>query len=291
MHAQSDADQRQQLTLQANQQAARGDFIAALALLRQLPLYRFGELLLDIPEFYPALRAWLPSMASDEVQRNWTGSSGPALLQQSVDFVPAVERGCQQYLGHGIGGRVLDYGCGWGRLLRLLLWHVDPQQLYGVDAWDTSLELCRQHRCLGHLARCEEVPQQLPFSDNFDLVYAFSIFTHLSARTADAVLRTLHGRVASNGLLVITIRPPGYWDVHEGWYEGYTRELLLERHHRDGFAFMPHHRDPINGDIPYGDTSMTVEYIEQQWPQWRVLGTDHNPSDPWQVLVFLQPQH
>lgn len=284
-----DSDQRQQLILQANAAAARGDHAGALRLLRQLPLQTFGELLLDIPEFHPALRAWLPSMASDKVQRSWTGSSGRALLAQSIDFVTAIDRACQRWLGHGIQGCVLDYGCGWGRLLRLLPWYIDPHQLYGIDAWGPSLELCRQHGCLGHIMRCDEIPQGLPCNGPFDLVYAFSVFTHLSARTADAVLNALHPRVAADGLLVITIRPPGYWDVHQGWREGYTRASLLQCHHREGFAFMPHYREPVSGELTYGDTSMTLEYIERQWPQWRILGTDHNPSDPWQILVFLQP--
>lgn len=283
------SDQKQQLILQANTAAAQCDFARAWTLLRTLPLQSFGELLLDIPEFHHALRAWLPSMASDEVQRNWTGTCGLPLLNQSVDFVLSVDKACRQYLGHPIQGRVLDYGCGWGRLLRLMLKYVDPQQLYGTDPWDTSIDLCRQHRCPGHLALCDYLPTQLPFSEQFDLAYAFSVFTHLSERSATSVMQVLRSQMAADGMLVITIRPPGYWDVHEGWYSGYTRELLLERHHKQGFAFMPHHREPIEGDITYGDTSMTLDYIEQHWRDWRILGTDHNPSDPWQILVFLQP--
>lgn len=282
------SDQRQQLILQANAAAARGDQAAALTLLRQLPLRSFGELLLDVPEFQQALCNWLPSMASDEVQRNWTGTCGLPLLNQSVDFLLSIDRASHQYLGHDIQGRVLDYGCGWGRLMRLLPWYMDPDQLHGTDPWDVSIDLCRQHRCFGQFALCDYVPRNLPFAEKFDLIYAFSVFTHLSERTAGAVMQVLHQYLAPNGMLVITIRPPGYWDVHQDWRDGYTRELLLERHHKLGYAFMPHHREPIDGDITYGDTSMTLEYIEQHWPQWRVLGTDHNPSDPWQILVFLQ---
>lgn len=282
-------DQDEQLIRQANSAAAQGDHARALTLLRTLPLQRFGKLLLEIPDSHPALRDWLPSMASDEVQRNWTGTSGLPLLSQSVDFVLSVNKACRQYLGHPIQGRVLDYGCGWGRLMRLMLKYVDPRQLYGTDPWDASIDLCKQHRCPGHLALCDYVPTELPFAERFDLVYAFSVFTHLSERTASSVMQVLRRHVAPEGMLVITIRPPGYWDLHQGWYTGFTREILLERHHTSGFAFMPHNRAPIDGDITYGDTSMTLGYIEKHWTDWRILGTDHNPGDPWQILVFLQP--
>lgn len=283
------SDQKQQLILQANAAAAREDFAAALDLLRALPLQSFAELLLDLPEFHAALRAWLPSMVSEDLQLEWTGSSGPALLKQSVDFVQSIDRASRQYLDHPLQGRVLDYGCGWGRILRLLLKYVDAGQLYGADPWDSSRQLFEQHRCPGHFALCETVPNDLPFTGDFDLIYAFSVFTHLSEPTAHAVLQVLRRHITPDGMLVVTIRPPGYWDVHEDWSNGLTREILLERHHKLGFAFMPHQRPPINGDLTYGDASMTLEYIEQHWRDWRILGTDHNPSDPWQVLVFLQP--
>lgn len=283
------SDQRQQLILQANAAVAREDPVQALALLRELPLQNFGELLLDVPEFHTALCAWLPSMVSEAVQLEWTGSSGLALLKQSVDFVHSIDRACRQYLDHPLQGRILDYGCGWGRVLRLLLKYVDADQLYGTDPWHTSRDLFEQHRCPGHFALCDYVPNDLPFDGNFDLIYALSVFTHLSEPTTHAVLQVLHRHIAPDGMLAITIRPPGYWDVHEHWHSNLTREILLERHHKQGFAFLPHQRPPVDGEITYGDASMTLEYIEQHWRNWRVLGTDHNPSDPWQVLVFLQP--
>jgi SAM-dependent methyltransferase len=283
------SDQKQQLILQANAAAACEDYSSALTLLRTLPLQNFGELLLDIPEFHSALRAWLPRMVSDAVQLEWSGNSGLTLLKQSVDFVQSIDRACRQYLDHPLQGRILDYGCGWGRLLRLLLQYVDADQLYGSDPSDTARALFEEYRCPGHFALCDYVPRDLPFTGDFDLIYAFSVFTHLSEPTAQAVLQVLRRHVTADGMLVVTIRPPGYWDVHENWHSGFSREILLERHHKLGYAFLPHQQQPGSGDLIYGDTSMTLEYIEQHWRDWRVLGTDHNPSDAGHILVFLQP--
>ena len=41
----------------------------------------------------------------------------------------------------------------------------------------------------------------------FDLIYAFSVFTHLSEKTAHIVLSTLRDHIADTGVLVLTIRP------------------------------------------------------------------------------------
>ncbi|MDR0781938.1 MAG: class I SAM-dependent methyltransferase [Pseudomonadales bacterium] len=271
----------------ANRIAAVGQQ-KALAQLRRLPVEAFGDLLLSSCATAPALSKVLPSMASDEAQQLWTGCSGAALMAQSLDFMRSVDQACHKHLGHGIRGKVLDYGCGWGRLLRLLLWYVDPEQIYGADPWDQSIATCRQHHCPGHLALCDYLPTSLPFAQQFNLIYAFSVFTHLPETTADAILKVLHRHIEAKGMLVITIRPPEYWNFHRNWLEGYTKDLMLERHQQTGFAFMPHALDPSD-DFSYGDTSMTVDFIRQRWPQWKVVDTVHNASDPLQILVFMQP--
>jgi len=286
--AKEDPEQAVQLAA-AETAAGKGDYDEALRLLQGLSLDEFGELLLDVPAACPSLRAWLPGMPSDEVQRNWTGSCGIPLLKQSCDFVRSLDKACHDYLGHPIQGRVLDYGCGWGRIMRLMLRYVPAGQIYGLDPWDTSIALCRDHRCPGHLDSCDYVPQSLPLTGPFDLIYAFSVFTHLSEKTANAIMTLLRDYIAAEGLLAITIRPPDYWDMHQDWHENYNKAMLLQQHEERGYAFMPHYREPIDGDITYGDTSMTLDYIRQHWTQWQIAGTAHNPGDPWQIVVFLQP--
>jgi 2-polyprenyl-3-methyl-5-hydroxy-6-metoxy-1,4-benzoquinol methylase len=273
----------------ANHRAASGKHSRARAALRLLPLEAFCELLLEVPESAPALKKSLPSMASDEVQLHWTGACGKELMSPSREFMQAVEEASRKYRGVGIKGNVLDYGCGWGRLLRLLLWYVEPERIYATDPWDRSLDVCRQHNCPGQLAPCDYVPTALPFTKAFDLIYAFSVFTHLSEKTADAVLHVLRKSISRNGMLVITIRPGEYWNFHQDWRDGYTKEDVLARHEKEGFAFIPHKLEPINGDITYGDTSITLDFIRRRWPQWKIAGTTQSVSDPLQILVFLLP--
>jgi hypothetical protein len=52
---------------------------------------------------------------------------------------------------------------------------------------------------------------------------------------------------------------------------------------------MPHNRPPIDGEVTYGDTSMSLEYIARNWNGWHVVGTDYNLVDPYQLVVFLTP--
>jgi trans-aconitate methyltransferase len=184
--------------------------------------------------------------------------------------------------------RVLDYGCGWGRLMRLMYSHVDPAQLYGCDPWDKSLQICRDANMQGQFALCDYVPEQIPFENSFELIYAFSVFTHLSQKTADAVMAALRKAIAPNGVLLITVRPQTYWDVAP--LDDANRARLRKLHMTEGFAFVPHQRETVDGEVTYGDTSMTNDYIEQRWQDWRIVKTAINERDPLQRLVFLLPK-
>ena len=75
----------------AEEIAQAGDIDDVLKNLRKLCLDDFAELLLELPDpRFPHLSSVLPRMASEEVQKNWTGNSGIALLSQTANFVRLV---------------------------------------------------------------------------------------------------------------------------------------------------------------------------------------------------------
>ena len=154
-----------------------------------------------------------------------------------------------------------------------------------VDPWDEPIALCKQHGLKANLALSEDVPVVLPFRGPFDLIYAFSVFTHLSEKTTNAVLNTLRRYIADDGVLVITVRPKQYWQVHSDA----VADRMMAEHDRKGFAFVPSNRTPIDGDITYGDTSMSVDYVAANFPRWQVVGEHCNPIDPYQLLLFVRP--
>lgn len=262
------------------------------SILRSIPLDLVGETLLNIPSTYEgALREHLPRMATDEIQRNWTGSSGQHLLQQSCAFVRSVESNVRALTNQGLANfKILDYGCGWGRLLRLMYKHTAPDNLYGCDPWDLSINICRESGIAAHLAVSDYLPKRLPFEGvKFDLIYAFSVFTHLSERAAAAAMSACRQSISDGGVMVITIRPPGYWRAHWDAQGPVDREKMLADHKARGFAFTPHLRAAVDGDVTYGDTSISIDYIARNWRDWEVLGVDWQMHDPYQTLVFLKP--
>jgi SAM-dependent methyltransferase len=280
----------QEVVESAEGMAHSGDFAGALKTLQRLSTDELGLLLLSVPNQHPALQALLPRMPEDQVQVNWTGSSGADLLRQSTTFIRTLENGHRRHSSVPLEeAKILDYGCGWGRLLRLMLRFSLPGNLHGIDPWDQSIKICRDTNVLAELALSDYLPKSLPFETvKFDLIYAFSIFTHTSLRATETALAALRDRVSKDGLLAITVRPKEYWEHHNFGGDGETRKHLLAEHDQSGFAFLPHNRLPVEGDVTYGDTSMTLAFLEQHARNWCIVGTEWNAADPFQYIVFLK---
>jgi hypothetical protein len=259
-----------------------------------IPLEVFGALQIDRPDAAQRLLQFLPTMPSDEVQLLWTGASGHALLAHSLAFVRTLA-------GHfptratrpRADATLLDFGCGWGRLLRLACKFVRPSHLWGIDPWDRSIELCKEHGVLGDLRISPWIPRELDVPQDLDVIYAFSVFTHLPEEVAVIALRTLTRHLAIGGKLLLSIRPVEYWAWHDfsaAGTMGYSRERAEGEHTRAGYCFVPHNLPPIEGIVAYGDSSMTVAYVEGLAAPLRLVAVEWSAVDTLQlVLVFEKP--
>ena len=261
-------------------------------LFRMIPLDVFGKLLLDIPPQFPHLKAYFPSMASKDVQMHWTGAHGETLLNQSLAFIKMMIYGYASISGKGIeNASVLDFGCGWGRLIRLLYKFVPVDNIFGCDPFNESIKICKEAGIRCNLAISDYVPRDLPFERKFDLIFAFSVFTHLSEKTVKVVLNTLRQYISDTGVLVITVRPKEYWQVHERVHsqDAINASKMVALHEKKGFAFHPHNLPPVEGDVTYGDASISIEYFDENFPQWKLVAVEYNDLDPYQIVLFFTP--
>lgn len=264
----------------------------AFVRLRALGIDDFGELLWSMPNpDYPKLSALLPKMASDEVQWNWTGNAGSVLIRQTAAFIRSMSYNFNRLTGRQLdNATVLDFGCGYGRMARLMYRFTNSERFFAVDPWDKSIEICREAGLETNFFVSDYLPESLPVGQTkFDLIYAFSVFTHLSERAALTSLRTLRKYISDTGMLAITIRPIEYWP-HDQRDSEKVRQQLMRSHRDTGFAYRPHNRPPVDGDITYGDTSMTLDWLLKKCPEWVIHETDRSLEDALQRYVFLSPK-
>jgi hypothetical protein len=271
--------------------AGTGDVPKVLAELRQLPAMDFGLLHLTMPHpAYPNLSRILPRMASEAVQRAWTGSAGHDMFRQTKDFVLRLENYTASYGPRKMrGASILDFGCGWGRLARMMSYYSDPEKIFSVDPLDESISICRESGILGIVEKSDYLPTSLPVSDaKFDLAYAYSVFTHTSSKATLSALRTVRQYMVPNGLFVITVRPVEIWDISEfGENAVVDREALINDFEKYGYAFLPNPHLAIDGDSVYGVSTISPQWITENAAGWTIVAQDRG-EDHLQLILILR---
>ena len=103
-------------------------------------------------------------------------------------------------------GAVLDFGVGCGRVARH--WAELPAEVHGCDYNPVLVEWCRRN--LGHVrAAVNRLQPPLPYDDaRFDLVYALSIFTHLTEPQQRAWIAELRRVTRPGGHVLFTTHGP-----------------------------------------------------------------------------------
>ena len=129
------------------------------------------------------------------------------------------------------GKRVLDFGCGAGRTLRHFLDEAERAEFYGCDIDGPSIAwLADRLSPPLHVFESGEAPS-LPQPDGFfDLIYALSVFTHISDHWAGWLLE-LHRALKPNGLLFATFLNEPMWNEfgRGRWDEERTGMLVTKK--------------------------------------------------------------
>jgi ubiquinone/menaquinone biosynthesis C-methylase UbiE len=126
--------------------------------------------------------------------------------------------------------RMLDVGCGTGRLLGSFAQRYPQAALVGVDRSPGMLAAARANRCSERIAFCNATVEQLPFADAvFHLVTATASYRHWTDK--DAGLREIARVLAPGTPLLIgglfgPVRTALVSRTHHGLPHPLTREAL-----------------------------------------------------------------
>jgi SAM-dependent methyltransferase len=269
----------------------------AFAVFRDLDDDLWTVLLSRRYERYPNIRALLPELPDESLQVRWNGAAGLALLNQGKAFYAKARRRFSTHSTVALhDAQVLDFGCGWGRLTRFFARDVSSGALYGCDPVEDILEVARRLRVPAVLARCEFVPERLPFEQRFDLVFSFSVFTHISEAAHEASLRAIHASLSPGGVLIVTVRSPAYLAHSEAMHP--LRASLgpdpLAALAEPRYLFAPHAARPDHpqydgGEMTYGETVISLAYVRERWaPLFELVDVNLLSEDLHQVMLTLR---
>jgi SAM-dependent methyltransferase len=128
---------------------------------------------------------------------DWFVRSGRAAYDAITAHVPLGEL-----------GSVLDFGCGCGRVTRY--WSGFAGSVVGSDLDGPAVEWCRRNLAFARFERNALEPPLVFESESFDLVYALSVFTHLTAELQVAWRDELRRVLRPGGVLLVTTHGRSY---------------------------------------------------------------------------------
>ena len=223
----------------------------------------------------------MPSAPPPEKQAIFHGNSGQSGINSAALVYRYVLDSCQK---HGVNSinTLLDFGCGWGRFTRLFVRDVNEDGLIGVDPWDEALQMCREHMPYAAFVRSQYSPPLIFSNNSFDVVFANSIFSHLSEVNGLSWLKEVARVLRPGGLLIGTTHSKHFLRTVQEFQNGnrpcestWHRKLrdskldvskAITSHEKGEFIFM----ETVNKD--YGDSFVSKQYIQKVESMGRVFG-------------------
>lgn len=162
----------------------------------------------------------LPAFPDATLQVNTTSLSGEAAIRQAGAFFADVV-GALEADGSPLqrDSRVLDFGCGWGRVGRMFLRDVSIDALEGCDVDPAFVEVTSHLFGTRNFRVCSPNPPSHAASNQYTLIVSYSVFSHLSEATTRAWLEEFHRILKPGGYLAFTTRHDSFFD-----YVAWARE-------------------------------------------------------------------
>jgi len=247
----------------------------------------------------------LPGFPSEELQRSFVGSAGEHTLREAHNFYRIV-KGYSQSCGHPLtpASTVLDFGCGWGRMLRFFLKDVRAGNLNGMDVDPDVIALCQRLFQQGRFQVCNpRPPVQLP-EESYDVIYLYSVFSHLNEEVQLQWANEFARLLKPGGILLATTQARRFVEFcatlrakpvqESAWHESLARsfpdpERTLRDYDQGKFIHVPTGGGDHRPSSFYGETLIPRGYVEKNWPrQLKLIDFKDDPALLPQALIVMQ---
>jgi glycosyltransferase involved in cell wall biosynthesis/ubiquinone/menaquinone biosynthesis C-methylase UbiE len=225
-----------------------------------------------------------PSLPSEDLQKDMVGFSGKAALEDAYKFYRVIKQALYKLdKSLTVDSRILDFGCGFGRHLRFFLKDVPAKNLFGVDIDPAFIEISRETFPQVSFRRTAILPS-VQFPDTyFDLIYAYSVFSHLNQQVGKAWVDEFSRLIKAGGVVIVTTHSRRFIDFCESlrsdprkakehpWYERLAESAFVdpEQDHKDyengNFVFAATDSGPVRTKDFYGEAVISPAYITNEW--------------------------
>ena len=144
------------------------------------------------------------------------------------------------------GKKILDYGCGHGRVTRFLPHFFAPSKLVAADVTKIGVDFCaKEFGITPFLISDKNIISSM--NQKFDVIICILVFSHLPPKSFEFNMIELHKILADNGLMVFTTN--GEW---------FFKKFKLNP--KDGYIFNPPGRaeNETYGRLPIDEYGLMV---------------------------------
>lgn len=226
----------------------------------------------------------MPGYPDPELQASIVGSSNEHALREAWGFYREIsDYAANNSIAFGSKSKLLDFGCGWGRNYRFFLKDVPASNLHGVDVDPQLIELCQSIIPAGNFHIVEPFPPTSFSNNHFDIVYAYSVFSHLSEAAHLAWLGEFYRIIKPSGLLIVTTHARDFLDYCESlrhveehptlWHQALSKsfgniEDAKKYYDAGGFLFEASGGGGVRTSDFYGDTLISPGYVQREWTRF-----------------------
>jgi SAM-dependent methyltransferase len=221
----------------------------------------------------PALDDYLPSLPDEALQTRFVGMSGDTALGHAFTVYRIFKGLYETHVGPiEASTTVLDFGCGWGRVLRFFLREVDPARLLGIDPDREIIQAGQATSRWGTFQETERFAPSPFAEEQFDLIYSYSVFSHLSEECHAGWIPEFAQILKPGGMLVVTTWPRSFIEDcarlrAEPGANTYADpnafqdlEGALAAYDDGRYCF-----DPVYGLPFFGQTCISERYASERW--------------------------
>ena len=246
----------------------------------------------------------LPGFPPDEFQRNSIGSSGKHALSEGFNFYSEIKQYAAN-LGRPLSrdSHILDFGCGWARMMRFFLKDVVADNLYGIDVDPAMIDICVNTVRQGNYSVVKPEPPTQFSNNSFDVVYAYSVFSHLSEPVHIKWVEEFSRILKPGGIMIVTTQARRFIDFcrsfrdqnHEsGWHNGLANSFLdteaaFADYDNGKFLYSATGGGAARPASFYGEAIISPGYIKREWTKYLTFcDFVDNPAKFNQAVIVMQ---